>query len=113
MVRLMQLIAFTVENYRSITQAHKLSLASSAVLVGPNNEGKSNILRALVAAISILTDRNVILRLRLRTGIPLSSLTSSYVWKKDHPVALQNKPKASESVLNLEFQLTDSEIEQF
>ena len=47
----MQLVSFSVTNYRSITAAYKLSVRQSTVLIGPNNEGKSNVLRALVTAL--------------------------------------------------------------
>jgi len=43
----MQLVNFSVTNYRSITKAHKINLQNITVLVGRNNEGKSNILMAL------------------------------------------------------------------
>jgi len=42
----MRLIRFSVLNYRSITTAHKIEMSNLTVLVGKNNEGKSNILRA-------------------------------------------------------------------
>lgn len=50
----MQLVAFSVTNYRSITKASKLPFRQKTVLIGPNNEGKSNILRALVTALEFL-----------------------------------------------------------
>jgi AAA15 family ATPase/GTPase len=43
----MKLKSFTVERYRSITKAKKIRLGRVTVLVGPNNEGKSNLLRSL------------------------------------------------------------------
>ena len=46
----MQLVNFSVTNYRSITKAHKINLQNITVLVGRNNEGKSNILMALNVA---------------------------------------------------------------
>ncbi|MBK8686880.1 MAG: AAA family ATPase [Betaproteobacteria bacterium] len=46
----MELVSFSVSNYRSITSAYKLPIRSPTVLIGPNNEGKSNILRALVTS---------------------------------------------------------------
>jgi len=36
-----------------------------------------------------------------------------YDWQKDYPVTLQKKEPDGESVFNLEFELTDEEIEQF
>ena len=46
----MDLIEFSVTNFRSITTAHKIKLQDFTVLVGKNNEGKSNLLNALNAA---------------------------------------------------------------
>lgn len=40
----MRLVSFSVRRFRSITEAYKLPLGDYSVLVGPNNEGKSNIL---------------------------------------------------------------------
>lgn len=44
----MRLELFTVKNFRSINKAEKLPLGEFTVLLGPNNEGKSNILQAMV-----------------------------------------------------------------
>ena len=53
----MRLISFSVrENYRSITKAKRIDLGGSTVLVGPNNKGKSNLVRGLVLAIQVLAD---------------------------------------------------------
>jgi hypothetical protein len=50
----MELVSFSVQNYRSITKANRIEIGRSTVLVGPNNEGKSNVLRALVTAMEVL-----------------------------------------------------------
>lgn len=52
----MKLIKFSVTNYRSTTKAYKISLENFTVLVGKNNEGKSNLLMALNAVMSILIE---------------------------------------------------------
>jgi predicted ATP-dependent endonuclease of OLD family len=49
----MQLQGITVQKFRSITAARKIPLDRMTILVGPNNEGKSNILRALVLAMAV------------------------------------------------------------
>lgn len=108
----MKLVSFSVTDYRSITKAYKLPLRQSTILIGPNNEGKSNILRALVTALAVLSDlgRIRILRGRLRSYFHMKDV---YDWQKDYPVTLQKKEPDGESVFNLEFELTDEEIEQF
>ena len=50
----MKLASFSVINYRSITNARKIQTNNMTVLVGKNNEGKSNILRALTLAMDIM-----------------------------------------------------------
>lgn len=51
----MRLSSFSVVNYRSITNARKIQTNNMTVLVGKNNEGKSNILRALTLAMDIMS----------------------------------------------------------
>lgn len=50
----MKLISFSITNYRSITTAHKIEMSNLTILVGKNNEGKSNILNALNTAMMTL-----------------------------------------------------------
>lgn len=51
---IMRLTNFSVTNYRSITTAHKINLQDLTVLVGKNNEGKSNLLTALNVAMTAM-----------------------------------------------------------
>ncbi len=108
----MDLVSFTVQNYRSITKAHKLPIERSTILVGPNNEGKSNILKALVAAMQVLTKG----RFPQATGAIGQGrfhYHRFFEWERDFPISLQAKKLNGESVLILEFRLTDEEIEEF
>ena len=50
----MELIAFSIQRYRSIAKTPKLPLKGMTVLVGPNNEGKSNIVQALTVGLRLL-----------------------------------------------------------
>ena len=50
----MKLKEFSVEKYRSITTASKIKLQDFTVLVGKNNEGKSNLMNALNIAMESL-----------------------------------------------------------
>ncbi len=107
----MKLVSFSVTNYRSIKAAYRLPIGQSTVLIGPNNEGKSNIFRALVAALGVLSNlsRIRIMRGRLRSAY----MSNAYDWKKDFPITLQEKNPNGESIFNLEFELTDNEIDEF
>ena len=108
----MKLVSFSVTNYRSITAAYKLPIGQSTILIGPNNEGKSNILRALATALGVLSNlgRFRIMRGRLRSAY---IMRGSYEWKDDYPITLQEKTPNGESIFNLEFALTDEEVDEF
>jgi energy-coupling factor transporter ATP-binding protein EcfA2 len=105
----MKLLSVSVSHYRSITQARKLGLGDFTVLIGPNNEGKSNILRALVLALSTLRGH----RRRRYAGRYRRDPDLRYDWQRDFPVHLQEKKPKGESKFVLEFELTDAEIEDF
>ncbi len=79
----MKLLSFSITNFRSITNAHKVILHDYSILVGKNNEGKSNILKALNIAIKILQRRRT--RARPRDE-------NYYSEERDFPVSLQNIP---------------------
>ena len=109
----MHLVAFSVSNYRSITTAYKLPIRRATILIGPNNEGKSNVLRALVLALEVLSS----LGGRKITGNRLRAFQletrATYSWRYDFPMSLQEKMPDGESTFNVEFKLTDEEIEEF
>ncbi len=104
-VVVLKLASVTVENYRSITKAYKIRLGDVTVLLGPNNEGKSNILLALVTAMNILTRHSALL-----TSIFVRRL---YDWERDYPLHLQSKHPKGQSAIVLEFGLTEEELEEF
>ena len=108
----MKLASFSVTKYRSITTAYKLPIGQSTVLIGPNNEGKSNILRALVTALGVLSNLgNIrIMRGRFRSAYLMRDV---YDWAKDYPMTLQEKNPNGESIFNLEFELTGEEVDEF
>lgn len=109
----MQLVAFSVSNYRSITTAYKLPIKRATILIGPNNEGKSNVLRALVLALEVLSS----LGGRRITGNRLRAYQletrAMYSWRHDFPMSLQESMPTGESTFNVEFKLTGQEIEEF
>lgn len=104
----MQLISFSVTNYRSITGAHSVNVSDLTVLIGKNNEGKSNLLRALDAAMALLrTHSNRESRFRRYTS------PHEYKWKRDFPIQLQSRKGSKETIFRLEFSLNQPEIEEF
>lgn len=107
----MQLTAFSVTNFRSIAGTSKLPLGDMSVLIGKNNEGKSNILRALAIAMKVLTDHGAdeITPQRLINRRD----PERYRWSRDFPIALQGRKRELETKFRLEFALDDDEVEEF
>jgi energy-coupling factor transporter ATP-binding protein EcfA2 len=109
----MRLASFTVTKYRSIKKANKVQVGKQTVLVGPNNEGKSNLIRALVIAMRAVT--------RARAGLPKAAPggavrlrhRADYDWERDYPQDLQEREPTGRSEVTLEFELTAAEVQEF
>lgn len=105
----MRLVSFSVTNFRSITAAHRIPIGASTVLIGRNNEGKSNLLRALNIAMKALTahaSEAASSRHDPRDG-------HKYVWRRDFPISLQARTRGLDSIFRLEFSLDQDEIAEF
>lgn len=104
----MKLSDFSVVNYRSITTARKIKTNNMTVLVGKNNEGKLNILRALTLAMDIMKiyskdPRSLQIAVR-------PYLKNHYSWEKDYPISLQEKNPNGWSSIDLNFELDEQDI---
>jgi len=102
----MDLVNFSVTNFRSITSAYKIPISEMTVLIGKNNEGKSNMLHGLSTAMFIL-------RRHADGGISSFYPRRIFDWERDFPVSLQRRNTKLESIFRLEFNLNDSEIAEF
>ncbi len=109
----MKLSAITIERYRSIAEAKKIPLSNYTVIIGKNNEGKSNILRALNVALTVIQTHSPIVGRLYK----YRSLEHEYSWERDFPVSLssssKNSKKPKESEFLLEFVLSEDEIQEF
>lgn len=114
----MNLETFSVANFRSIATTQKLRTGSRiTTLIGPNNEGKSNILRALASALKAIPRYSRRGRVSLRIernedGIKLptyAAFRDDYDWERDFPVSLQDDQENGTSIFDLEFSITDKE----
>lgn len=83
-----------------------------SVLVGPNNEGKSNILRALVVGLLALR-----LARPTRRGRPSRSVVRQsagrferYDWERDFPLRLQQTTPGASSVFEFEFEFNEADV---
>lgn len=103
----MKLVAFSVKNYRSIQSTPRIALSDLTVLVGPNNEGKSNLLSALVCALSLAQDPNVGIRKTLL------GRNSAYDYERDFPIWLREGTNRAATKFDLEFELDASDQASF
>ena len=80
----MEIVSFSVRNFRSITDARKINFKNYTVLIGKNNEGKSNVLKAFSVCMNIINqpiEAKMILkrpRRYFRSGF--------YDWERDFPI---------------------------
>ena len=51
----MQIKGISITNYRSIKKANYIPIENKCVIIGPNNEGKSNILQGIVLSLTKIT----------------------------------------------------------
>jgi putative ATP-dependent endonuclease of the OLD family len=116
----MELVKFAVHNYRSIKTPFTLQLSDLTVLVGPNNVGKSNILRALHTGLGVLVDmpeRLSYAKFDGKSSVFLAAaygvLSRRYTWVDDFPVSLQHTKKDGHTELLYEFKLTAAEQAEF
>jgi putative ATP-dependent endonuclease of OLD family len=115
----MQLVSFSVSNFRSITTAKKVPLSNYSILVGANNQGKSNILNALALAMGAL----VVFKRSLRrdslgriVDVPMSHILRQvdYNWIRDFPVSKQRSlTKIKQTEITLDFLLSEDECADF
>ena len=105
----MELQAITIKNFRSITKASRVPLTRSTVLLGPNNEGKSNVLRALVIAMQAALGRKPRRVLGPSWG---RSPEDVYDWDRDFPISLHSNT-TGQSEFVLEFGLTEEDENGF
>ena len=109
----MRLNKFSVTNYRSIASKSDISLQDFTVLVGKNNEGKSNLLKALNVAMNTLLLHGKGIRKNAILNRTYSTRTGHYDWERDFPFQYRNRKNGRSSIFTLEFQLNDEEIEEF
>jgi putative ATP-dependent endonuclease of OLD family len=107
---------FSVTKFRSITKAEKLPLGDLTVLIGPNNEGKSNILEALAMGMQHLSNPTIRrpragTRARYRADYERSE-ELVYEWARDFPQTLQDNLEGR-TTMSFDFELTAEEVAEF
>ena len=106
----MKVKSFSVKNYRSIIEAHKINLTNYNVLIGKNNEGKSNILRALDICMSCISNP---IGFKYEGRREFYGKTRLYDWERDFPVQLRERKTGKNIIFKIVLELTEFEIKEF
>jgi hypothetical protein len=119
----MRLKHISIKNYRSIKQKTDIALSDFTSLIGPNNEGKTNILRALTIAFAVIhnwkNNREISNSLELSKATKFlknlqmdsaSGLVSDYIYARDYPKHGKGKQPTE---IELRFTLTEEELADF
>lgn len=103
----MKLISLEVQNYRNITTPTTVFLKNYTVFIGKNNEGKSNLLRALHCGVNLLSFATRATRSR-----PPFRMREYYDITRDYPVS-PNDSSGTYFILQIEFSEDEiSELEK-
>ena len=106
----MKIASFNVTRFRSIEEA-ECRLHDMTILLGPNNEGKSNILRAMVIGMEELS-RTAGRLGRYRRRPQLRGRRDAFDWERDFPLHLRETGEQT-TVLEFAFSLSDQEVAAF
>lgn len=104
----MRLEYFSAKNFRSIINAQRIHVKEYTILIGKNNEGKSNLLRAMYIAMSIVGSYGIMPYGTFSASS--SGLRRMIDWDKDFPL---HGPRKKKITFRLDFKLNDSEILEF
>lgn len=127
----MRLEEISVSNYRSIGKKTTFRLHELTTLIGPNNEGKTNLLRALALGMRMIRTWSELPEETTKTGElsgPRVALVYQahpsrrrgdpnvdvpFEWQQDYPLSKQSTKSARPTELRLKFQLDDQERDEF
>ena len=96
----MLLKEFTVKNFRNIIKTSKLLLQNYTLLIGGNNQGKTNYLKAINTAFNIIKNQGNI------------SYNSDISFDDDYPISKKDDSTLEPMVFELSFLLSKEEIDE-
>ena len=111
----MRIQKFTVSNYRSILGAKNITMGEYTVLVGKNNEGKSNLIRALNLAMGNMKDIALQSLSPTKDGWNTARMrfsSNAYSYDLDFPKNHDSKKKGVTKI-QLHFELSSTDISDF
>lgn len=117
----MKIISVDVSNFRSIVKHTQFSLGDMTTLVGPNNEGKTNLIKALIVGmdeIEALANGREDSLYEYIPPIPfyqynMFDFQRGYRWDFDYPLAKQSAKRPGHTTIRLTFKLEGAEIDEY
>lgn len=106
----MKITSFSVKNYRSIVEAHKINIKDYNVIIGKNNEGKSNVLKALYVCVSCIND---FFKFRYNLKSEYTRDDQIYNWSRDFPIQLQERKTGKNTIFEVVLSLNEEELKEF
>lgn len=107
----MKVVSIKIWNFRSIDYA-EIQLSNYTVILGPNNIGKTNLLKAINIAISTVSGMEVS-RLRRKNYYNRNNFDNvDYNWSRDIPIQKQDNPDVTSNFV-IVFEMSESELELF
>jgi hypothetical protein len=105
----MRINSISISRFRSIIEAESIALGDLTILIGKNNEGKSNIIKPLTVAVDSIQEYSTLGGRFL--GPPG---TRSYIWERDFPIQLKtDDQKNKKSRFRIDFSLDENDLIYF
>lgn len=118
--------SFSVKNYRSIGTVTRANLGQYTVFVGPNNQGKTNLIKAMGIGMELINrwarvsgrfaPRNASRANSQRDNLeflPRYAVSALWNWEEDYPLFKRNNSRLPPTEIEFEFSLSDSECVEF
>ncbi len=108
----MEIKSFSIKNFRSINETKMIQLSDYSPIIGQNNAGKSNLLKGLLVALTLISRGIFSNRRRFLTRNIYRYDGEDYIWERDIPFHLHEKAD-SKTVFLIRFILNDEEKTEF
>ena len=108
----MKLVKMSIYNFRSIIKASDIELSNYTILIGKNNEGKTNVLSALNIAMNTIFDGERPYRARYN-GRNKYRLDFVYDPERDYPVSKKDSISKNPTRIILNMNLNEEEKDKF
>lgn len=107
----MKLTKISIQNYRSITSVKSIPIENYCIILGKNNEGKTNVLNAINLA--MVTLKSKAMDIYDSKQLYKEYRKYKYSYDRDYPITLKQSKGSSPTKLTLKFQFSEDEIRNF